>query len=87
MRVHTARGWVVVASDVTHFYENMDTGRPYVTAFHVGGMLEGFDLLRAAAPTPAHIIPGHDPLVMRRYKPPRPDLASIVVRLDEEPSA
>ena len=87
VRVHTARGWVVVASDVTHFYENMDTGRPYVTAFHVGGMLEGFDLLRAAAPTPAHIIPGHDPLVMRRYKPPRPDLASIVVRLDEEPSA
>ncbi len=87
VRVHTARGWVVVASDVTHFYENMDTGRPYVTAFHVGGMLEGFDLLRAAAPTPAHIIPGHDPLVMRRYRPPRPDLASIVVRLDEEPSA
>ena len=87
VRVHTARGWVVLASDVTHFYENMDTGRPYVTAFHVGGMLEGFDLLRAAAPTPAHIIPGHDPLVMDRYPPPRADLATIAVRLDVEPRA
>ena len=87
VRVHTARGWVVIASDVTHFYENMESGRPYVTAFHVGGMLEGFDLLRAAAPTPAHIIPGHDPLVMDRYPPPRPDLAGIAVRLDVEPTA
>ncbi len=85
VRVHTARGWVVVASDVTHFYENMETERPFTTAFHVGGMLEGYDLLRAAAPTPAHIVPGHDPEVMRRYRAPRPELEGIVVRLDEAP--
>ncbi|MDE2517553.1 MAG: N-acyl homoserine lactonase family protein [Rhodospirillales bacterium] len=87
VKVHTARGWVVVASDVTHFYENMETGRPFTTAFHIGGMLEGFDLLRAAAPSPQHIVPGHDPEVMRRYPPPRPDLAGIVVRLDVPPIA
>ncbi len=86
VRVHTARGWVVVASDVTHFYENLETERPFTTAFHVGGMLEGYDLLRAAAPTPAHIVPGHDPEVMRRYRPPRPELEGIVVRLDEPPT-
>lgn len=85
VRVHTKRGWVVIASDVSHYYENMESGRPFSTAFHIGGMLEGFDKLYAAAPTPRHIVPGHDPLVMRRYKPPRPDLAGIVVRLDEEP--
>ena len=33
VRVHTKRGWVVVASDVTHFYENLESGRPFVTAF------------------------------------------------------
>ena len=77
VRVHTKRGWVVLASDVTHFYENMDAYKPYVTAFHIGNMLEGFDKLRAAAPSPQHIIPGHDPLVMKRYKAPRPDWTAL----------
>jgi len=85
VRVHTKRGWVVVASDTTHFYENMDSGRPFTTAFNIGLMLEGFDALRAAAPGPAHIVPGHDPLVMQLYPPPRPELDGVVVRLDVAP--
>lgn len=85
VRVHTKRGWVMVASDVTHFYENMDSGRPFTTAFHVGKMLEGFDALRAHAPSPQHIVPGHDPLVMKRYPAPHPDLAGVVARLDVDP--
>jgi len=87
VRVHTRRGWVVVASDVTHFYENMESGRPFTTAFHVGQMLEGFDKLVAAAPTRKHIVPGHDPEVMKRYPAPSRELEGIVVRLDVEPSA
>jgi glyoxylase-like metal-dependent hydrolase (beta-lactamase superfamily II) len=87
VRVHTRRGWVVLASDVSHFYENMEACKPYVTAFHIGHMLEGFDKLRAAAPSPQHIVPGHDPLVMQRYKAPRHDLEGIVVRLDDPPNA
>jgi glyoxylase-like metal-dependent hydrolase (beta-lactamase superfamily II) len=86
VRVSTARGPVVLASDVTHFYENMETGRPFTTAFHVGGMLESFDRLRALAPSPRHIVPGHDSEVMRRY-PAAPGLEGIAVRLDLEPSA
>ncbi|MDE2005413.1 MAG: N-acyl homoserine lactonase family protein [Rhodospirillales bacterium] len=87
VRVHTKRGWVVVASDVAHYYEHMETERVFTTVLHVGQLLEGYQLLKDAAPSPAHIVPGHDPEVMRRYKPPRPDLAGIVVRLDEPPSA
>ena len=45
--VETARGTVVLASDVTHFYENLEAKRPFTTAFHVGDMLEGFDKLRS----------------------------------------
>ena len=78
VRVHTRRGWVVVPTDTTHFYENMMTGRPFTTAFHIGKMLEAFDSLRAAAPTPQHIVPGHDPLVMKFYPPPSAALAGIV---------
>jgi AcrR family transcriptional regulator len=84
-RVNTARGWVVVASDVSHFYENMESGRPFTTAFHVGQMLEGIDRLFTLAPSRAHIVPGHDPEVMRRYPAPRPELEGIVVRLDVAP--
>ena len=53
-------GWVVIASDVTHYYENMESGRPFTAAFHIGDMLEAYDALRAHAASPHHIIPGHD---------------------------
>ena len=86
VRVNTARGPVVLASDVTHFYENLASGRPFTTAFHVGEMLEGFEKLLASAPDESHIVPGHDPLVMRLYPAPSPDLEGIVVRLDVPPS-
>src|ERR1043166_939305 len=85
VRVHTRRGWVVVASDVTHFYENMESGRPFTTAVNVDGMLEGFGALIAHAPTRDHIVPGHDPLVMARYPAVSPELAGIAVRLDVKP--
>src|SRR5204862_2668198 len=56
VRVHTARGWVVLASDVTHYYENMEAGRPFTAAFHIGEMLEAYDALRAHAASPQHIV-------------------------------
>jgi len=85
VRVHTKRGWVVVASDVAHFYENLHRRRPFPTAFHVGDMLEGFEKLLAVAPNEDHIVPGHDPLVMQLYPAPSPELEGIVVALDEAP--
>jgi glyoxylase-like metal-dependent hydrolase (beta-lactamase superfamily II) len=85
VRVNTQRGPVVLASDVTHYYEHMESERPFTTALHIGEMLDGFDKLRAAAPSLQHIIPGHDPLVMRRYPPPTRELAGIVARLDVSP--
>jgi glyoxylase-like metal-dependent hydrolase (beta-lactamase superfamily II) len=76
----------VVASDVTHFYENMASQRPFTTALHIGKMLEGFDRLLQLAPDEDHIVPGHDPLVMKLYPAPSPDLEGIAVRLDVAPS-
>ena len=85
VRVHTKRGWVVIASDVAHYYENMDSVRPFTTAYHVGDMLEAYDKVKALAPGRDHIIPGHDPLVMKLYPAPRPDLEGTIVRLDVMP--
>ena len=86
VRVKTRRGFVVLASDVTHFYENMASSRPFTTAFHIGEMLEGFDRLLALAPDESHIVPGHDPLVMKLYPAPSRELEGIAVRLDVPPS-
>jgi hypothetical protein len=48
-------------------------------------MVDGWRRLRTLAAAPHHVVPGHDPLVMRRYPAPRPDLEGIAVRLDDEP--
>jgi glyoxylase-like metal-dependent hydrolase (beta-lactamase superfamily II) len=84
-RVWTKRGWVVLASDASHLYANMDQGRPFPIVFNVGDMLEGHKTLRRLADSPNHVVPGHDPLVLKRYPAARPDLAGSIVRLDLEP--
>jgi hypothetical protein len=48
-------------------------------------MLETYDALGAHAPSLHHIIPGHDPLVMRQYPAARPEFEGIAVRLDVMP--
>ena len=87
LRVLTRRGWLVLAADAAHLYANIEQQRPYPTVVDVAEMMEGHRTLLRLASSPAHIIPGHDPLVMTRYPPPRPELDGIVVRLDAEPLA
>ena len=85
VKVHTKRGWVVLASDAAHYYESIFDGTPFLTHENLFQMLEGFRRLRQLAPSDANVVPGHDPLVMKRYRPPSPELEGIVVRLDEAP--
>jgi len=82
VRVHTRGGWLVLASDASHFYANMEQTRPFPIVYSVADMVAGYERLRALAASPAHIIPGHDPLVMQRYPAPAKNLEGIVVRLD-----
>ncbi len=86
VRVHTARGWIVLASDASHYYEHFESNRCFPLVFHVGEVLEGYARLLALADSPRHVIPGHDPLVMQRYPAIAPELRGIAVRLDLEPS-
>ena len=84
-RVWTRRGWVVLASDASHFYANMEQGRPFPIVYNVADMLDGHKQLYRLASSPDHVIPGHDPLVLKRYPAPRPGLEGIVARLDADP--
>ena len=81
-RVATRRCWVVVASDASHFYANMEQVRPFPIVYSVADMVQGYRRLRELAESAAHVIPGHDPLVLRRYPAPSKDLEGIVARLD-----
>ena len=85
VRVWTRRGWVVLASDASHFYANMEEGRPFPIIYNLGDMLEGYRTLERLASSHRHIVPGHDPLVLERYPAAKPGLEGIAVRLDAEP--
>ena len=82
MRVATRRGNLVLASDASHFYANMEQARPFPIVWSVADMMDGYARLRALAESPGHIIPGHDPLVMERYPEFSAPLRGIVARLD-----
>ena len=84
VRVPTARGQVVLASDATHYWANIRGRSPFPLVVDVARMLEGFVRLEALADGPDHIIPGHDPLVLARF--PRVAGEAGIVRLDLPPA-
>jgi len=77
VRVFTARGWVVLAADASHYYENMERRQPFPIVYNVADMLAGYGKLAAAADSAAHIVPGHDPEVLQRYPLLRGDHVGI----------
>ena len=67
VRVETANGPVVLASDASHYYENYQRKVPFPLVVDVEDMLKGFDQLERLAGPGGRIIPGHDPLVRAKY--------------------
>ncbi|GAA4344404.1 N-acyl homoserine lactonase family protein [Pigmentiphaga soli] len=85
VRVHSQRGWVVLASDASHLYANMEQHRPFPAVYNVGDMLEGYRKAYSLADSPQHVIPGHDPAVLKRFPPAGPEFKDWIVRLDLPP--
>jgi len=67
VRVRTRRGWVVLASDTSHFYENFLGGKPFPIVIDVEDMMTGFNRIISLADSVDHVVPGHDPLVRKLY--------------------
>jgi glyoxylase-like metal-dependent hydrolase (beta-lactamase superfamily II) len=85
VRVFTRVGWIVLASDASHLYANMNETRPFPIVYDVPKMVAGYRRLAELADAPEFVVPGHDPLVMQRYPAPAADLQGIAVRLDQRP--
>ena len=85
VRVKTARGYVVIASDASHLYAHFTEGRVFPITYSVAETLEGYATLHQLAESADHIIPGHDPQVLERYPAARPGLDNWIVRLDVQP--
>lgn len=86
VRVWTRLGWLVLASDASHYAANMAEERPFPVVADVTAMVDGWRRLRELASAPRYIVPGHDPEVMQRYRAPNRALEGIAVRLDAEPA-
>ena len=65
--VKTKNGWLCLASDATHYYENFLTRKPFPIVVDVENMLKGFDVIQDLASDDSLIIPGHDPLVTKLF--------------------
>jgi glyoxylase-like metal-dependent hydrolase (beta-lactamase superfamily II) len=82
VRVNTATGPVVLASDSSHYYENFENGKVFPITIDIADVLKGYDRLRALAASPRHVVPGHDPLVLERYPALNKATQGVVHRLD-----
>ena len=82
VRVATASGPVVLASDASHYYENFEQGKVFPIVVDVENTLRGYSRLNELAASRRHIIPGHDPLVLQRYPSLNSQTNGMVVRLD-----
>jgi len=80
VEVCTKAGWMVLASDAAHYYENFLANKPFPIVVDLPEMLQGFSTLRRLASKPELIIPGHDPLVRQMF-PVGP--APHIFRLDQ----
>jgi glyoxylase-like metal-dependent hydrolase (beta-lactamase superfamily II) len=86
VRVSTARGNVVLASDSVHYYENLVAENPFPVLVSTIDYVGALRTVGRLADGPDHVIPGHDPLVLKRFPTVRPDMDGAVA-LHLEPVA
>jgi glyoxylase-like metal-dependent hydrolase (beta-lactamase superfamily II) len=75
--VATERGTVVLTSDASHFYRNVETRQPVQIITSLPEMLAAFETIHALAGAQRLIVAGHDPEVADRFKPAEPGIIKI----------
>lgn len=85
VRVNTARGWVVLASDALHYYEEYERGVPFSVAFNLSDMISGHEKIKSLASSDDHIVPAHDPRIVEIYPAASAEFKDRILRLDIAP--
>lgn len=80
LRVQTVDGPIVLASDASHFYANLENDRPYGAVHELHLMYAAFDTLRELAGDDGVVVPGHDPEVAGRHEPLEEDQRIVLIR-------
>ncbi len=83
VRVKTGSGYLCLASDASHYYENFIKEKPFPIVIDLENMISGFKTIQALASKKALVIPGHDPLVTKAF--PIIGQSGFVWRLDSDP--
>jgi len=76
--VETGRGTVVLASDASHFYRNVETRQPVQIMTSLPEMLAAFETIHTLAGAERLIVAGHDPEVADRFERVEPGIIKIV---------
>lgn len=82
--VHVSLGGgkvVVLASDASHFYENLESDLPDAIIHCLSDVYAGFQRIRQLTGSEGVFVPGHDPKVLDRFQPPSEDLRGLVVEV------
>ncbi len=70
VRINTRNGWLVLASDASHYFWGVNNDKLFSIVYSVADMLAGYDKLKKLADGRVEmVIPGHDAEVMKRYPP------------------
>ncbi|GAA4709543.1 N-acyl homoserine lactonase family protein [Pseudonocardia yuanmonensis] len=84
VRVRTARGPLLLASDALHFYANHEKRHVFAVTHDPDGLLEVYDRrFPELVDDPDDVVPGHDPLVLTRYPAARTGLEGYVALLSD----
>jgi len=75
--VNTAAGPVVLASDNMYLWENLEKHVPVAQTLDAASNLRAQDRMKELAGDARHIVPGHDPAVMTRYKTVAPGVVKV----------
>jgi len=72
---------VVIASDAAHYYAEIDHDRPFYIFTDMEKLFASYDSLRVMSSRPdVDVVPGHDPLVSRRYAEVEPGCFDLTRR-------
>lgn len=84
VRVKTSAGYLCLASDASHYYENFMLQKPFPIVYDLQLMIAGFETIQNLASDKSLVIPGHDPLVTELFS--ADGRSGFVWRLDQGPT-